>query len=68
MSMNSEHIELESKIAFLEKSVAELSDALYQQHQQIETLREQVDKFGDQFKSLNANSDIDPAFEKPPHY
>ncbi|MGB5324183.1 MAG: SlyX family protein [Pseudomonadales bacterium] len=66
--MIDQQIVLETKIAFLEKNVAELSDALYRQHQQIEKLGKELDKMSEQLKSFTGEVGIDPAFEKPPHY
>ena len=76
--MQDEIIELETKIAFLEKHINELSDALYAQQKQIDTLEEKyrqvkslvqenaIDGAGDGQQALNEM--IDPALEKPPHY
>lgn len=66
--MRDDQVELETKVAFLEKSIAELSDVLYSQHQQIERLEEQSQRMSDQLKALAEDAGIDPGFSKPPHY
>ena len=76
--MQDEIIELETKIAFLEKHINELSEALYAQQKQIDTLEEkyrqvkslvQENAINDSAEGQHGMSDIiDPALEKPPHY
>lgn len=66
--MTTDQIELETKIAFLEKTVAELGDTLYQQHKQLDVMQKKIDETTAQLKSFAEQTGIDPAFEKPPHY
>ena len=66
--MSEQLIELETKVAFLEKSIAELSDALFGQHQQIERLEKDSERMRGQLKALAGGEGIDPEIARPPHY
>jgi uncharacterized coiled-coil protein SlyX len=68
--MNDETLErIETRIAFLERASSELSDVVFRQHREIESLRAQI-------RSLAARVDAAahaepvraPEDEKPPHY
>jgi uncharacterized coiled-coil protein SlyX len=70
MLMNPETLErLELKIAYLEQANTELSDVVYQQQREIDTLRAQVLKLNDRLIALStAPTPYTAADEKPPHY
>ena len=68
--MDADPIErLETKIAFLERSNAELSDVVFRQHRDIESLREQLTTFAARLQTYE--EDVTPRTakdERPPHY
>ena len=68
--MNAEFIErIESKIAYLERANAELSDVVYRQHQEIEALRERFKSLQGRVEALPAQEPArTPEDERPPHY
>jgi uncharacterized coiled-coil protein SlyX len=62
-----EHIE--SKIAYLEKANAELSDVVYRQQQEIESLRQRITDLAGRFAAASEPATLYTAEdEKPPHY
>jgi uncharacterized coiled-coil protein SlyX len=68
--MNSETLErIELKIAFLERANTELSDVVYRQQREIESLRAQLAAL---LARLDAAQAEQPAYtpeqERPPHY
>ena len=68
--MNADTVErLELKIAFLERASAELSDVVYAQQRQIDSLRTRLAELASQ---MEARSQVDRPYtiddEKPPHY
>lgn len=68
--MNTEALEqIETKIAFLERANAELSDVVYRQHREIEALREQMAALAARVEAAHADSQVrPPEEERPPHY
>jgi len=66
--MPQNQIELETKIAFLEQHIGELSDALYAQQKIIEQMQAEHQRLRDQVSALLQGSNTDPAADKPPHY
>ena len=64
-------VELETKVAFMEKHINELSDAICQQQKQLDLLNTKYTRLKDYLENkeneLPTESD-DPALEKPPHY
>jgi uncharacterized coiled-coil protein SlyX len=69
--MNSETLEqIESKIAFLERANADLSDVVYRQQQEIEALRTRLAALAARLDAAQADSDNahTPEQERPPHY
>ena len=69
--MNEERlVNIETKIAFQEKTIQDLNDVLYQQQQKIERLGSICDALVKRVKELSEfTPGIDaPANEKPPHY
>jgi uncharacterized coiled-coil protein SlyX len=68
--MNVETLEqLETKIAFLERANAELSDVVFRQHRDIETLRAQIAGLAARIDAAQENIPVGtPEDERPPHY
>jgi uncharacterized coiled-coil protein SlyX len=68
--MDSEILELlQTKIAFLERANAELSDVVFRQHQELQALAAQMRALAER---LVAGQSVDraraPEDERPPHY
>jgi SlyX protein len=67
-SMSDEkHIELETKIAFLEQSINELSDVLYTQQQTLDALQQNMAQISGKLRDTAEQAE-QPADSKPPHY
>ena len=68
--MNDHTLEqIETKIAFLERANAELSDVVFRQHQEIETLRTQVVGLAARIDAAQSDTGVHtPEEERPPHY
>ncbi len=63
-------IDIETKIAFQERTIKELNDVVYDQQKQIDALNDVSNalagKMKELFETLTGNKA--PANEKPPHY
>ncbi|HEV2271497.1 MAG TPA: SlyX family protein [Steroidobacteraceae bacterium] len=68
--MNARALEqIETKIAFLERANAELSDVVFRQHQDIEALRAQVVGLAARIDAAQSDATArTPEDERPPHY
>lgn len=66
--MEPDRIELESKIAQLERTVDALSGELHEQQQQLERLQATVKLLADQLKKKNDDDDLEPHDTRPPHW
>lgn len=68
--MNAQKLEqIETKIAFLERANVELSDVVFRQHREIETLRAQVLGLTARIEAVQSESTVrTPENERPPHY
>lgn len=68
--MNAHALEqLETKIAFLERANAELSDVVFRQHQDIEALRAQIAGLAARMDAAQSDTVVRrPEDERPPHY
>lgn len=68
--MNDETLEqIQTKIAFLERAVVELSDAVFQQHREFQTLEAMLKAVSDRLSNvLSAESPGPAEQERPPHY
>jgi len=68
--MNSETLEqIQTKIAFLERANAELSDVVFRQHREIQALESRVRAISDRLNAALAQEDgRPPDEERPPHY
>ena len=61
--------QIETKIAFLESANAELSDVVFKQHREIETLRAQLVALAARVDSVQSDTGVrTPEEERPPHY
>jgi SlyX protein len=61
--------QVQTKIAFLERANSELSDQVYRQHQEIETLKLRLGALADRLHAaLSEASMRTPDEERPPHY
>ena len=70
VKMNSDAIErLETKIAFLESANVELSDVVYKQSQEIQSLRARVDALAQRIEAAQTpEAERTAEEERPPHY
>jgi SlyX protein len=70
VEMNSEAVErLETKIAFLESANVELSDVVYRQSQEIQSLRARIDALAQRVEAAQTPETVrTPEEERPPHY
>jgi len=69
--MSTEALErLETKIAFLERANSELSDVVYQQHREIESLRARLEALVERVSAAMEPQEParTPEDERPPHY
>ncbi len=61
--------ELETRIAFLDQANQELSDALFRQQQELETLQRRLARLAERLDALEVRSgDGNPGEPPPPHY
>ena len=61
-------MEIEVKIAFLEQSITELSDVVYSQQQQIDSLKNEQHRMRTHLQSLNNDNQQVIDDQPPPHY
>jgi SlyX protein len=68
--MNFDPLEqIETKIAFLERANAELSEVVFRQHREIETLRAQIAALVARVEAAHSDTvERTPEEERPPHY
>jgi uncharacterized coiled-coil protein SlyX len=68
--MNDETLEqIETKIAFLERASAELSDVVFRQHKEIQALEAKLKAVSDRLSSAQPDDGPrPPEQERPPHY
>lgn len=61
--------QIETKIAFLERANAELSDVVFRQHRDIESLRAQIAALASRIEAAQSETPArTPEEERPPHY
>ena len=61
--------QIQTKIAFLEGAVAELSDVVFRQHQDIQVLEAKLKALADRLRSVQLDdAPRTPEQERPPHY
>jgi len=66
--MTSDRVDLESKIAQVERTVDALSGELHQQQRQIEALQASVKLLVEQLKKRADGDDLEPHDTPPPHW
>jgi len=68
--MHSESLEeIQSKIAYLEHAIAELSDVVFRQHKEIQALEMQLNAVRERLESSRSEATARTAEqERPPHY
>jgi SlyX protein len=68
--MNEETLEqIQTKIAFLERAVSELSEVVFRQHQEIQALEAKLKALSERLSGAQADeTPCRPEQERPPHY
>ncbi|MEP6883677.1 MAG: SlyX family protein [Gammaproteobacteria bacterium] len=68
--MHDETLEqIQSKIAFLERAASELSDVVFRQHREIQSLEAKVKDVSDRLNAVQSDQGLRPTEqERPPHY
>jgi len=68
--MNDDTLELvQTKIAFLERTAAELSDVVFKQHLEIQALEAKLKSLADRLSGAQSDEGPrPPEQERPPHY
>lgn len=67
--MHDESLEqVQSKIAYLERAMAELSDVVFRQHQEIQVLEAQLKIVKERLEGPPSEEMRSGAEERPPHY
>ncbi len=67
--MNAESIEeIQTKIAFLERANAELSDVVFLQQREIRSLAARIDELAERLEATRPDSPHSAEDERPPHY
>jgi len=67
-AMNDDRVELESKIAVLERTIEALSGELHLHTQRIQELQDAVKLLAEQMARAKSGEEIEPHDTKPPHY
>jgi SlyX protein len=60
--------QIQSKIAYLERSMAELSDVVFRQHKEIQVLEAQLKNLKDRLEGTPFEEMRTVEQERPPHY
>ena len=68
--MNDETLEqIQTKIAFLERASAELSDVVFRQHREIQALEAKLKAVAERLSGAQSTEAVrTPEQERPPHY
>ena len=66
--MNPDRIDLETKVAFLERTVDALSSAIHEQAQALHSLETRLSRFEKRSDSATSGPDVGPHDSPPPHY
>lgn len=68
--MNEEALEqIQTKIAYLERTTAELSDVVFRQHKEIQALEAKLKTVSDRLSGAQSDENPrPPSEERPPHY
>jgi SlyX protein len=59
---------VQSKIAYLERAILELSDAVFRQHQDIQSLEAQLKAIRERMAGTPSDEPLTLEQERPPHY
>jgi SlyX protein len=59
--------ELQTKIAYLESAVGDLSDVVFRQQREMQALKAQIESLRDRLEA-GATDSLGTEHEKPPHY
>lgn len=69
MTANDDSLErVQTKIAYLEQAMAELSDVVFRQHQEIQALESQLKQLKDRIAGAALEETRTIEQERPPHY
>lgn len=68
MEIEQRLIELETKVAYQDKTIEDLSDVIYKQDKQIATLEKNLELLRMQVQSFQSGDNEIRGHEKPPHY
>ena len=68
MEIEQRLIELETKIAYQDKTIEDLSDVIYKQDKQILALEKNLELLRMQVQSVQSGDNEIRGHEKPPHY
>ena len=60
--------QVQSKIAYLERAMAELSDVVFRQHREIQALEAQLKAVRDRLETAPSEEARSAEQERPPHY
>jgi uncharacterized coiled-coil protein SlyX len=60
--------QVQSKIAYLERAMAELSDVVFRQHREIQALEAQLKAVRDRLEVAPSEESRSAEQERPPHY
>jgi uncharacterized coiled-coil protein SlyX len=61
--------QVQSKLAYLERAMAELSDMVFRQHQEIQALQAHIKVVKERLEGAAlVEADLTPEQERPPHY
>jgi uncharacterized coiled-coil protein SlyX len=60
--------QVQSKIAYLERAMAELSDVVFRQHREIQALEVQLKVVRDRLEAAPSEEGRSAEQERPPHY
>jgi uncharacterized coiled-coil protein SlyX len=60
--------QVQSKIAYLERAMGELSDVVFRQHKEIQALEAQLENIKERLEGSTSEETRPSAEEKPPHY
>lgn len=66
--MNDVLIELQTRLEFQDKTIAELNDVITSQQRQIDELQLRLNLFAENMKELEEMAETRQENEKPPHY
>ena len=66
--MEERMLDMETKMAYQENTIKELSDIIYEQQKKIDLLEEKIGFLIDQFKGIADSSGGEIRNDKPPHY